>query len=60
MGIKKGTKLTDTPKDINWRIRVDEETDAKAKAVCEKEGITKSELVRQGVELKYKNTEGGI
>ena len=54
MGIKKGTKLTDTPKEINYHIRVDEETDRKAKAVCEKEGITKSELVRQGIELKHK------
>ena len=54
MGIKKGTKLTDTPKEINYHIRIDEETDRKAKTVCEKEGISKSELVRQGIELKYK------
>lgn len=53
MGIKKGTKLTDTPKDILYQTRVDAETDRKAKAVCEKEGISKSELVRQGINLKY-------
>ncbi len=53
MGIKKGTKLTDTPKDILYQIRVDAETDRKAKAVCEKEGISKSELIRQGIDLKY-------
>lgn len=57
MGIKKGTKLTDTPKDILYQIRVDVETDRKAKMVCEKEGISKSELVRQGIELKYRNLE---
>lgn len=57
MGIKKGTKLTDTPKDISYYIRVDSETDEKAKAVCEKERISKSELVRQGIELKYRNME---
>lgn len=58
MGIKKGTKLTDTPKEVNYHIRVDEETDRKVKVVCEKEGITKSELVRQGIELKYNRLEG--
>lgn len=57
MGIKKGTKLTDTPKDILYQIRVDTETDRKAKAVCEKEGISKSELVRQGIEIKYRSLE---
>lgn len=57
MGIKKGTKLTDTPKDILYQIRVDVKTDRKAKMVCEKEGISKSELVRQGIELKYRNLE---
>lgn len=54
MGIKKGTKLTDTPKEVNYHIRVDEETDRKAKEVCRRESISKSEAVRQGIELKYK------
>lgn len=54
MGIKKGTKLTDTPKDILYQIRVDEETDRKVKVICEKEGISKSEVIRRGIELKYK------
>lgn len=57
LGIKKGTKLTSTPKDILYQIRVDEETDSKVKAVCEKEGISKSEVIRQGIELKYRNLE---
>lgn len=57
MGIKKGTKLTDTPKSILYQIRVDEETDRKVKAVCEKEGISKSEVIRKGIELKYRNLE---
>lgn len=57
MGIKKGTKLTHTPKDILYQIRVDKETDRKARAVCEKEGISKSELVRQGINLKYNKIE---
>ena len=57
MGIKKGTKLTDTPKEVNYHIRVDEETDRKAKEVCKREGISKSEVVRQGIDLKYKGLE---
>lgn len=57
MGIKKGTKLTDTPKSILYQIRVDEETDKKVKAVCEKDGISKSEVIRQGIDLKYRNLE---
>lgn len=57
MGIKKGTKLTDTPKEVNYHIRVDEETDRKAKEVCRREGISKSEVVRQGIELKYQELE---
>ncbi len=57
MGIKKGTKLTDTPKEFNYHIRVDEETDRKAKEVCRKEGISKSEVVRQGIDLKYQGLE---
>ena len=36
MGIKKGTKLTDHPKNQILRIRMDEDTANKLKAVCEK------------------------
>ena len=57
MGIKKGTKLTDTPKSVLYQVRVDEETDRKAKEVCRREGISKSEVVRQGIELKYQGLE---
>lgn len=59
MGIKKGTKLTDTPKSILYQIRVDEETDSKVKEICEKEGISKSEAVRQGIDLKYRTSIKG-
>lgn len=56
MGIQKGTKLTSNPKDVLYQIRVDEETDSKVKAVQKKEGISKSEVIRQGIELKYKES----
>ena len=57
MGIKKGTKLTDIPKSVLYQVRVDEETDRKAKEVCKVENISKSEVVRQGIELKYQGLE---
>ena len=57
VGIKKGTKLTDKPKDILYQIRVDKETDDKVKVICEKEGISKSEVIRQGINLIYKSLE---
>lgn len=57
MGIKKGTKLMDKPKDILYQIRVDKETDDKVKVICEKEGISKSEVIRQGINLIYKSLE---
>lgn len=57
MGIKKGTKLTDTPKDLLYQIRVDKETDKKVKTICKKENISKSELIRQGIDIKYRNLE---
>ncbi len=57
MGIKKGTKLTSNPKDILYQIRVDKETDDKVKAICEKEGISKSEVIRQGINLIYNGLE---
>lgn len=53
MGIRKGTKLTDSPKNIMYQIRVDSETDEKLKYICEKYGITKSEFVRQCIKSKY-------
>lgn len=53
MGIKRGTKLTDTPKDILYQIRVDSDTDSKVRDICKREGISKSEAVRQGIDLKY-------
>lgn len=57
MGIKKGTKHTSNPKNILYQIRVDKETDDKVKAICKKEGISRSDVVRQGINLKYKSLE---
>lgn len=53
MGIKKGTKLTDKPKDKILRIRIDGETEKKLNEVCENENKSKSDVVRTGIELQY-------
>lgn len=60
MAVKAGTKLTETPKEVNYHIRVDAETDRKAKEVCQKENISKSEVVRQGIELKHHLLESEV
>ena len=53
MGIHKGTKLTDTPKDRTLKIRFDADTDMKLNAVCETTGKTKSQVVREGIDKLY-------
>lgn len=51
--IKKGTKLTDTPKDTMFRVRMDKETIEKMEFVSNKLGISKSEVVRNGIDEQY-------
>lgn len=53
MGIKKGTKLTDAPKDKMLRIRIDEGTQQKLNAVCKAKNKSKSDIVRDGIEQQY-------
>ena len=47
--LKKGTKLTDTPKEIMLRTRIDKETAAQLEFVSEQLGISKSAVVRKGI-----------
>lgn len=53
MGIKKGTKLTDTPKNHMIRVRLDKETLEKLDAVCEEKQKSRSEVVRKGIEKQF-------
>lgn len=53
MGIKKGTKLTDTPKDHMLRVRMDKETLEKLDAVCEERHESRSEVVRRGIQKQF-------
>lgn len=51
--IKKGTKLTDNPKDFMLRVRLDEQTLAELDYCCEAEQASRSEIVRQGIHERY-------
>ena len=51
--LQKGTKLTDNPKDYMLRVRMDKKTVEKLDSICEKEKITRSEAVRQGIDVLY-------
>lgn len=59
MGIKKGTRLTDTPKDKMLRIRVDAETERKLEFVCEHTEKSKSDVVRDGIDKQYAEIQSG-
>lgn len=58
LGIKKGTRLTDTPKDKMLRIRVDAETERKLEFVCEYTEKSKSDVVRDGIDKQYAEIQG--
>ena len=53
MSAKKMGRPTDSPKDISLRIRIDAQTDKKLKECSESHKITKSEVIRQGIDRIY-------
>ena len=57
MGIKKGTRLTDTPKDRELKFRYDADTDMKLQAVCNATGKTKAQVIREGIDKLYSELE---
>ena len=52
--LKKGTKLTDNPKDFMLRVRLDADTLIQLDECCRKDGITRSEVVRNGINAQYR------
>lgn len=58
MSIKKGTKLTDTPKDYMLRVRMDKTTLEKLDKCCEEKSLSRSEVVREGIEMQYAEIRG--
>lgn len=57
MGISKGTKLTDNPKNTTFKVRLDEKTAEKLDVVSQKTQKTKSEVIRTGIELQFNALE---
>lgn len=55
--MKKGTKLTDVPKDYTLRVRIDKDTRDKLDTICETNNVSKSEAVRIGIEEQYQQTK---
>jgi len=51
--MKKGTKLTDSPKDYMLRVRMDSETVKKLDRICTEKNLSRSEIVRKGIEKQY-------
>lgn len=51
--LKKGTKLTDSPKDFMLRVRLDKIALERLDLICKQQGINRSEAVRQGIEEQY-------
>ena len=53
MGISKGTKLKENPKDKTIKLRIDNETHQKLTYIAETEQKTKSEVIRNGIDIQY-------
>lgn len=55
--MKKGTKLTDNPKDFMLRVRLDNETVQKLDTVCKQQNVSRSEAVRNGIVIQYEQAQ---
>lgn len=54
----KGQKIKDNPKDYMLRTRLDQKTLQKLDAVALEKTTTRSEIVRIGIEMQYKEIIG--
>ena len=51
MSPRTGRPKSDNPKEIEIKARIDAETDKRIQAYCEAHGKTRTEVVREGIEL---------
>lgn len=58
MSPKTGQKIKDNTKDFMLRTRLDNETLEKLDYSAEKFGISRSEVVRNGIESEYQKAKG--
>lgn len=57
MSPKMGQKIKDNPKDLMLRTRLDEETLEKLDYSAEKFNVSRSEIVRRGIEDEYQKAK---
>ena len=55
MSPKIGQKLTDKPKDVTVRARMDKETLEKLDYLVKKQGLDRSKVIRNGIEKQYES-----
>lgn len=55
MSPRTGRPKSDTPKDIQLKIRADAETIRKLTECCAKSHSTKSEVIRRGIDEQYEH-----
>lgn len=60
MSPKMGQKIKDNPKDFMLRTRLDEETLSKLDYSAEKFKVSRSEIVRRGIEYEYQKAKNNI
>ncbi len=53
MGIQKGTKLTDNPKNSTFKIRLDESTMKKLEYLSNEQQVSKADVIRKGINIQF-------
>lgn len=53
MGISKGTKLTDNPKNTTFKVRLDEENSKRLEIVSAETKVSKAEVIRKGIDIQF-------
>ena len=53
MVAKKGRPASENPKDYMLRVRLDQETLAQLDECCVVEGVSRSEIVRKGIQEQH-------
>ena len=57
MGIHKGTKLTDNPKGVTVKARIDADTLKKLDYLVSEQNSDRSKIIRRGIDIQYEQQE---
>lgn len=57
VGIHKGTKLTNNPKDVTVKARMDAETLEKLDCLVSEQNSDRSKIIRRGIEIQYEQRQ---